>query len=333
MRALITGGAGYIGSALTERLLAVGHRVTVLDRLIFGLPFKSSRPGLEVYRGDVRDPEAIARLLPGHDVVVHLAFASNDPEFRLDPLQAHAVNVAPLGPLVQKANDSGVDRFIFLSSCSVYGAAVHGVIDEAGCTNPLTDYARHKLIGESIVSTLADQSIAITTLRSATVCGRSPRQRFDLLLNRMMAEAVIKRHIRATNVTAKRPCVTLPWLLDAIVHVLMCDRDEVRSKIFNVATETRSIGQWADFVQSLTDCTVDYQTALPADARNYDVSADRILATGFQSSHRLPSVMLELYEAISGGAFKDPLQAKEFHNLLVQEEEDFSFIPPIERVL
>ena len=181
MRILITGGAGYVGAALTEHLLRLGHQVTIIDRLVFGLPFGLIQANFAVYRGDVRDISGVTRILPGHDAIVHLAFASNDPAYELDPLQARSVNILSIGPLLRAAKRSGVARFVFLSSCSVYGRAGTGKTNEDGRTAPITEYAKHKLVCEATMAEYAEERLTCTVLRSATVCGLSKRQRFDLL--------------------------------------------------------------------------------------------------------------------------------------------------------
>jgi nucleoside-diphosphate-sugar epimerase len=329
MKVLVTGGGGYIGSALTEQLLLAGHKVTVLDRFIF-----EHRPvgavGLRIITGDIRDWHGLSRLLPSHDAIVHLAFISNDPAYELDPEIALSVNVAPMRPLLQAANTAGVRRFVFLSSCSVYGDSAEAVVDENAHPSPLTDYARHKLACEAIIAEFGAEQTACTILRPATACGRAPRQRLDLLLNRMAAEAAIEGRIVARRPAAVRPAVTIYDLIGAILHVLDAAEPIVRLQTFNVVSETRTVLGWARSVQTLFDRPIDIRIADEAvDRRSYNVSADKIIATGFHPRVTVRQALAELAVALRSGNFPDALTSPVFHNLPAQRIHDFRELRPI----
>ncbi len=337
MRILLTGGAGYIGSALSLDLLARGHEVTVFDRLVFGLPFESPQAGLVVLKGDVRDAGALRVVVRGQDAVVHLAFASNDPNYRLSPDVAHAINIAPIPLLLTQVINANVPRFVFLSSCSVYGSSRSSIVDERSDAAPLTDYARHKVECEALISRVAGGTpLCWTVLRPATVCGRSPRQRFDLLLNRMLAEAVCKGTIRVVAGETWRPVLPLGELVETISHILDSPAETVRAATYNVAFESRTIGQWAHLVQELAGGKID--AALPenkeVDARSYVVRSDRLLKeTGYVPRHTVADSLARLITVLRSGEITDPLTDFRWFNLESQIRHDFGLSAKMCRVL
>ncbi|WP_339466604.1 NAD-dependent epimerase/dehydratase family protein [Pseudomonas sp. EA_65y_Pfl2_P74] len=333
MRILVTGGGGYLGSSLIKKLLDRGDQVTVVDRLIFGQPFVA-HPNLRVYRADVRVRQDMEQLLRGQEAIVHLAFVSNDPAYELDPQHADSINIGTLEPLLRLSADAGVSRFVFLSSCSVYGHTSDDCVFEHSPAAPLTDYARHKLICESIIQKQSDAGFSWTILRAATIFGLSSRQRFDLLLNRMLAEALVTKKIILGSPDACRPVVTMGWLVDAIIHVLIGDDARVSRKIFNVATETRTVSGWGEFIQAHFPCDLYTHIAdASTDQRSYTVVADRLAESGFHSDRSMVQSLVELAHAILTNVCVNPLTTAAFHNIATQRQHDFSVVRPMERVL
>ena len=178
----ITGGAGYVGSVLVPKLLAVGHRVTVrlndLRRRYFRRP-----PNLTKQKGDIRNIDLLKKIIPGHDSVIHLACISNDPSFELNPALGKSINLDAFSPLVEISKDAFVKRFIYASSSSVYGIKEEKDVHEEMTLEPLTDYSKFKAECETILSNFHDDDFITVTLRPATVCGYSPRQRLDVVVN------------------------------------------------------------------------------------------------------------------------------------------------------
>ena len=179
----ITGGAGYVGAMLVPRLLQEGHRVTVLDLMIYGEDVLPKNPALTLIKGDIRNKELLKSSIPGHDVVIHLACISNDPSFELNPELGKSINLDPFRPMVEISKNAGVKRFFYASSSSVYGIKDEQNVHEGMSLEPLTDYSVFKMNCEEILSEYQSDEFTTTTIRPATVCGYSPRQRLDVVVN------------------------------------------------------------------------------------------------------------------------------------------------------
>src|SRR5438105_4333401 len=192
---LVTGGAGYVGSVLVPKLLAAGHRVKVLDLYLFGdqvLDGVKHHPRLEQVKADMRDRAVLQRCIPGCDAVIHLACISNDPSFELDPALGRSINYDCFFDLVGVSRDSGVRRFIYASSSSVYGIKEEENVTEDLPLQPLTDYSKYKALCEEVLLAARRPGFVTLVLRPATICGYSPRLRLDLSVNILTNLAVNK---------------------------------------------------------------------------------------------------------------------------------------------
>jgi len=200
-RVFVSGGAGYVGAVLVPTLLEDGYRVTVLDLMIYGEDVLPSHPNLTVVKGDIRDNQLVKKLIDGHHSVIHLACISNDPSFELNPELGKSINLDSFGPLVEAAKQSGVDRFIYASSSSVYGIKDEKNVHEGMTLEPLTDYSRFKAECEQILAGYQSDDFTTLTIRPATVCGYSPRQRLDVVVNILTNLAYHKREITVLEVS------------------------------------------------------------------------------------------------------------------------------------
>jgi nucleoside-diphosphate-sugar epimerase len=271
MNVLITGGAGYIGSSFVNFLLKHGHYVTVLDRFVTPVMPFSVHPHLLVYQGDVRDRKALQAVTRGIDIVVHLAFVSNDPEYELDAKIAESVNLEGTNNICDEAQKAGVKRFIFASSCSIYGSC-RGTVTEQAPPSPLTDYARHKLLCEKIVLS-RNGSMECIAIRPATVFGPSPQMRFDLLINRMAAQAVTHGVVKAPRPHAMRPVTAMEDLHKVFLRLLDETIPSLHSSCFNLASAERKVWTWAEWIAQLLGAKVEAPLdSCSADARSYSVS-------------------------------------------------------------
>ena len=189
-RVLVTGGAGYKGCVLVPKLLQAGYEVVVYDLMLFGDQGLPSHRNLQVAKGDIRDIEHYAGCLKGVDSVIHMACISNDPSFELDPQLSRAINYDCFEPLVKASRNAGVRRFIYISSSSVYGVSDAPEVTEEHPLVPLTEYNKYKGLCEPLLLKYQSPDFTTVIMRPATVCGYSPRMRFDLTVNILTNHAV-----------------------------------------------------------------------------------------------------------------------------------------------
>lgn len=275
MNILITGGAGYIGSSFTRHLLKRGHCITVVDRFVTQtMPF-AKHPKLIVYQGDVRDCQALEAVTQGMEAVVHLAFLSNDPEYKINSKIAESVNLDGTNNVYNAAQKSGVKRFIFASSCSIYGTC-REIVTEKTLPSPMTNYARHKLLCEKIVFN-KNGFMECIVVRPATVVGSSPQMRFDLLLNRMAAQAVKNRLVKAPKPYATRPVTSMDDLHKVLTKLLETDTSFQNGSCFNIASSERKVLEWAEWTAKIFDAEVEaHLDSDSVDARSYSVDCSAV---------------------------------------------------------
>ena len=180
---LITGGAGYVGAMLTPHFLHKGHHVTVLDLMIFGENVIKDHKNLTKVKGDIRDQKLLRELLIDIDIIIHLACISNDPSYEMDPALGKSINYDSFRPLVEIAKERKVKRFIYASSSSVYGLKKERDVNESVSLEPLTDYSKFKAKCEDVLLQYKSNDFTPVIIRPVTVCGFSPRQRLDLVVN------------------------------------------------------------------------------------------------------------------------------------------------------
>ena len=279
VRILLTGHDGYIGTVLAPLLDAAGHEVVGLDAGWFSAcAFGPQPPPPRSRRGDVRD--ATAADLDGFDAVVHLANLSNDPLGNLDPGLTDRVNASASIRLAELARHAGVGRFVFASSCSLYGAAGQDAVTEEADFNPVTAYGRAKVDAERGIRPLAGDTFSPVYLRNATVYGASPRLRFDLVVNNLTAWAVATGAIRMlSDGTPWRPLVHVEDVSRAVLAVLEAPREAVHDQAFNVGREGENyqIRDVATIVgEEVPDCRVTFADGASPDTRSYRVSFAKI---------------------------------------------------------
>ena len=202
---LITGGAGYVGAILTPYLLEKGHKVTVIDLMIYGEEVLKKHKNLRIIKGDIRNIDLLEKEMPNHEVVIHLACISNDPSFELNPQLGKSINLKAFKPLVEISKKNLVKRFIYASSSSVYGLKQEKEVHENIKLEPLTDYSKYKMECEIILKSYESENFTPIVLRPATVCGYSPRQRLDVVVNILTNLAYHKRKISVFGGKQLRP--------------------------------------------------------------------------------------------------------------------------------
>jgi nucleoside-diphosphate-sugar epimerase len=281
MRILVTGSHGYIGSVLAPLLAEAGHDVTGFDTQLFrGCDFGADETPVSSRIADVRDvkPEDLA----GFDAIVHYAALSNDPLGDLHPDLTADVNRDGTLVLAESARLAGVRRFVFASSCSMYGASgTDHALDEEAPLRPLTAYAESKVRAEERLFELADDDFVPVSMRNATVFGASPRLRLDIVLNNLAAWAHTTGRIRLlSDGTAWRPMVHVRDVAAATLALVEAPDEAVRTEAFNVGTDEQNyrVRELADIVSEVTGCTVETAPGSSADQRSYRVSFGKLAA-------------------------------------------------------
>ncbi|MBT9314447.1 NAD-dependent epimerase/dehydratase family protein [Leptothoe spongobia] len=302
MRVLVTGHQGYIGTVMTPLLLSAGHDVVGIDNNLYqGSTFGESVPTIPEFKKDVRDIQLSD--LKGVDAVIHLAGLSNDPLGNLNPDLTYEINHLASVQLAKLAKQAGVERFIFSSSCSNYGAGGQDWLDEQSAFNPVTPYGISKVKVEQDLHQLADDHFSPTYLRNATAFGVSPRLRFDLVLNNLVAWAFTTGRVYLkSDGTPWRPIVHIEDISRAFLAVLHAPREKVHNQAFNVGRnqDNYQIREIAEIVQqTVPGCRIDYAPDAGPDQRCYRVDCSKIAHTlpEFQPQWDARKGAQELYNA------------------------------------
>jgi nucleoside-diphosphate-sugar epimerase len=280
MNVLVTGGAGYIGSVMSRILLEKGYNVTILDRLFFGYDsIKDIADQITLIKDDIRffNPE----LLNGIDVVFDLAALSNDPCGELDQEKTLEINYKGRVRVANLAKKFGVKKYVFASTCSVYGFQ-KGLINEESGLNPLTTYAKASIMAEKEILPLADKDFSATILRQATVYGFSYRMRFDLAINGMVLGYYRNGKIPIMRDGKQwRPFVNINDTSNAFINVLEAEPELVSGQIFNVGSDEQNIQIFnlAKLIAEACDLPFNYEWYGDCDTRSYRVSFNKIKDT------------------------------------------------------
>lgn len=322
---LVIGGAGYIGSALLPKLLNAGYRVRLLDRLVYGIePIKDvlGHPMLEHVQADFRQVDRVVEAMRGVDAVIHLGAIVGDPACALNEELTTEVNLMATRMIAEVAKGSGIGRFIFASTCSVYGASDE-TLDEHSALRPVSLYARSKIASERVLQHMADNAFAPVILRFATIYGLSGRTRFDLVINLLTAKAIVDGQITVFGGDQWRPFVHVDDAALAIFKALEAPLPAVRNQIFNVGSNEQNytIQQAGELIHAQVPSAELINVSSSSDRRNYRVNFNKIRHTlGFVPAWTVEQGIRQVIEAISSGRVKDYQDAKYNNYKFLTEE-------------
>jgi nucleoside-diphosphate-sugar epimerase len=322
-RVFVTGGAGYVGSALIPRLLGRGYKVTSYDICYYGDNFlPKSNPNLQVIRGDIRDTAKLAGTLAGHDSFISLACISNDASFELDEKLSTSVNLDAFEPMVIAAKKAGVRRFIFASSSSVYGVSDQPDVTEEHPLVPLTLYNKFKGMCEPLLFKHTDASFVGVVFRPATVCGYAPRQRFDLSVNILTNHAVNNGKITVFGGEQMRPNLHILDYCDAVQLLLDAPDEKVANETFNVGYQNMSILDIALLVKRVVEREFPERGEIgivktPSDdKRSYHINSDKIRRVlGYIPKHTIEQAVSDLCRAFKDRRFRNSMSDDIYFNV------------------
>jgi nucleoside-diphosphate-sugar epimerase len=316
---LVTGGAGYVGAVLVPKLLDKGYKVKVLDLFIYGenvLDAVKDNPNLEKIKGDIRDRALLERIMPGCDAIIHLACISNDPSFELDPDLGKSINYDSFADLVDVSKDSGIHRFIYASSSSVYGIREETNVHEELALMPLTDYSKFKAMCEEDLLKKREPGFVPLIVRPATVCGYSPRLRLDLTVNILTNHAVNNQKITVFGGQQMRPNIHIQDVTDLYVKSLEWADESIDGQIFNAGYDNQKVIDIAETVREAVGEKVSVITTPTDDNRSYHISSAKIKdQLGFAPVHSIGGAVNDLVKAFSRGMITNPMDDIRYYNI------------------
>ena len=319
----ITGGAGYVGSRLVPQLLEKGYRVTVYDILYYTKKYlPNENKSFKIIEGDIRDALKLEKACDNHDVFLNLACISNDASFELDEKLSKSVNFDSFEPMVMAAKKSGIKRFIYASSSSVYGLSSEKNVTEDHPLVPLTLYNKFKGLCEPLLLNNTSKNFEGVIFRPATVCGYAPRQRFDLSVNILTSHAINKKEITVFGGKQLRPNLHIKDYCDAVEVLLNSPGEKVNNEIFNIGYQNMSIADISLCVKKVVEeefkefLEIPIKTVESNDNRSYHINSDKIFnSLGFKPKLSIENAVRELCVEFKKDSFEDPLNNELYFNI------------------
>jgi nucleoside-diphosphate-sugar epimerase len=275
-----------------------------------------------VVKGDIRDTEHFASLLPGVDSVIHLACISNDPSFELDPNLSKSINYDCFEAMVKASKEAGVKRFIYVSTSSVYGVSDAPEVTEEHPLVPLTDYNKYKGMCEPLLFKYQSPEFTTVIIRPATVCGYSPRLRLDLSVNILTNLAINNRKITVFGGTQMRPNIHIDDVTDLYVKLLEYPDEMIAGEIFNVGYQNHTIAEIAQMVRRVVEeeypelAPIEIETTPSNDLRSYHISSKKIAdKLGFRPQCTIEDAARDLCQAFKAGKIPNSLTDDRYYNV------------------
>jgi nucleoside-diphosphate-sugar epimerase len=328
-RILITGGGGYIGSVLTRKLLQLGYEVAIIDTFLFtdiGIKDLWHHPFLSVAKADIRDVGSLRDSLAGVDFVIHLAAIANDPSAELDPQLTRQVNLESYPALLDESIRAGVKRFINISSIGVYGINFTNNVTEEDSLNPLTEYALCKAKSEEVVRQY-NGKLTTVSLRCGTVCGWSPRMRFDLSTNTLTAYAIINGKLSIWGGDQKRPQIHIEDMTDFVIGLLTVSCEKIGGQVFNAAGFNTTVMEIAEIIKEEMRGALEVTNGPPrSDERSYHVSSEKIARElGFTMKKNIRDAVADIIRAYEKRLWRNPDDPL-YHNIKVMQAMERSIL-------
>ncbi len=321
---LVTGGAGYVGAVLVPELLKDGYAVNVLDLYLYGdhvLDSAKNDKKLTEIKGDIRDAAVVKKAVEGCDAVIHLACISNDPSFELDPNLGRSINLDSFVPVVKASKEAGVKRFIYASSSSVYGIKEGVEVTEDLSLEPLTDYSKFKAECEKLLEKESTEEFITCTVRPATVCGYSPRQRLDVVVNILTNLAYNTGEIKIFGGSQLRPNIHIKDMADVYKLLLTVDEKVINKNVYNAGYENHTVSQLAEIVKSNIEKEVKLTVCPTDDLRSYHVNSDKISnELGFKPSYKIDDAVKDLVQAFKDNKLEDSLNNPRYFNIKMMQK-------------
>ena len=321
---LITGGAGYVGSALVPNLLEKGYNVTVYDLYLYGDVFANleAKSNLTEVKADIRDTKKLISATKDADVVMHLACISNDPSFELNPTLGKSINLNSFYNVLGAAEKNEVKRFIYASTSSVYGVKKEKNVVETTPAEPLTDYSKYKLECEKILFQSKKEGMEKVILRPATVCGYAPRLRLDLTVNILTINALINKKIKIFGGKQLRPNINMKDMVRAYELFLEAPAKKINNEIFNVGYQNKTVEEIAKIVKKVIgDDSIALEYVPTDDIRSYHVNsrkAKKVL--GFEAKYTIEDAVQSLVDAYNAGRIVDGLNNPLYYNIKLMQK-------------
>ena len=298
MHILITGGCGYTGTVLTNKLLSFGHRVTVVDTQWFGNHLQS-KPKLKIIKLDIRNSDQIP--FNKVDALIHLANIANDPGVELNPLLSWEINVLATHQLIENAIKNNVKQFIYASSGSVYGIKKEKKVTEDLPLVPISTYNKTKMIAEKVLSNYQNL-IKFHCIRPATVCGYSPKMRLDLSVNLFIMQALKYKKLTVFGGDQIRPNIHINDLVNTYIHFI--NNPELPAGFYNAGFENLKIIDIAKKVSEIIPSKINIQKS-SADPRSYRQNSDKLLLTGFKKNFTITDAIIDLKKKYKNKIFSE----------------------------
>lgn len=315
---LITGGAGYVSSALVPYLLSKGYKVVVYDLYLYGDVFNGlNNPDLVEIKRDIRDKEKLVKAGEGVDQLIHLACISNDPSFELNPALGKSINYDAFFNVIETVKKNNIKRLIFASSASSYGVK-DGDVTEETPQNPITDYALYKVECEKV---LRNSDLNYVVVRPATVCGYAARLRLDLVVNTLTSHALINKKIKVIGGSLLRPNINIKDMVRIYGALIEAPDNLISSEVFNASYQNMAIKEIAQRVKKVLNGDIVLEEVPTNDIRSYQLNSEKIKRVlNFEFKYDIDDAIMSIKNAFDSGLIINGLNNPLYHNIKMMRQ-------------